>query len=353
MENCNALKLYTEGKAKFYASECSNLSSKTAVFYNPAMKLNRDIAIWIVKKLNPKSICLGMEASGVRAIRLALEANASNIIANDISRAAFETMQRNIELNNAGSAIKAGNKDVKELFSQGALYDYIDIDPFGTPVYYAEPAIKALNANGVLAVTATDTSCLCGRFVNACVKKYSSRPLNNGFNKETGIRILIWKIQEIGLRQGKALMPIFAHSSSHYMRAYLKQVNIPEERINGQQGYILYCHKCLNRYVSNNTKGVCCGVKMAYAGPLWLGRLWGKELLDEFALIPYVREESSINVPWHFDVHKAAKAYGKAAVSNDSLITSLHEHRFKASRTHFKPEGIRTDADIKDIMQFF
>ncbi len=347
------LNLYTEGKARFYASECNNLSSKLPVFYNPVMKLNRDVAVWIVKKLKPKSICLGMEASGVRAVRIALEAGAKNIIANDAGKEAFEAMQENIELNNVGNAVKAYNMDIKNLLAERELYDYIDIDPFGTPVYYAESAIKTLAENGVIAVTATDTSCLCGRFVNACIKKYSSRPLNNEFNKETGARILVWKMQKIGLRQGKVLLPVFVHSSNHYIRVYLQQVNMQKEHIKEQQGFILYCYKCLNRAIPPKPEGLCCNQKIAYAGPLWLGRLWDKKLLDEFTLIPYIREESAVNVPWHFDVHRIAKAYKKEAVKIDYLINSLQENGFKASRTHFKPEGIKTDAGIKQIAALF
>ncbi|MFH1065398.1 MAG: hypothetical protein V1734_02735 [Nanoarchaeota archaeon] len=70
------LNIYTEGKAKFYASEWQEESAKTPVFYNPVMKLNRDVAVWIIKMLKPKTLCFGMEASGVRAIRCAIEANA-------------------------------------------------------------------------------------------------------------------------------------------------------------------------------------------------------------------------------------------------------------------------------------
>ena len=149
---------------------------------------------------------------------------------------------------------------------EGNLYDYVDIDPFGTPVYFAEHAIKSLSDNGILAVTATDTSCLCGRFVKACLRKYSSRPLNNEFNKETGIRILVWKMQQIAENQGKCLIPIFVHSSDHYLRAYLQCVNGSGlENMHKEQGFILYCPKCLNRFMSDTSSGVCCGKPMEYA----------------------------------------------------------------------------------------
>ncbi|MDI6737665.1 MAG: tRNA (guanine(26)-N(2))-dimethyltransferase [Nanoarchaeota archaeon] len=346
------LKLFKEGNAEFYASEWQDESAKTPVFYNPVMKLNRDVAVWIVKQLKPKNICLGMEASGIRAVRMALEANASGITANDIGKEAFDAMKINIALNNVENSITASNKDIKSLLSEGKLYDYIDIDPFGTPVYYAENAIKSLADNGILAVTATDTSCLCGSYVKACLRKYSSKPLNNEFNKETGLRILIHSMQELGLKRGKALFPVFSHSSSHYMRAYLR-CNASENALNAVkegQGYILYCTKCLHRCVSDSPEGTCCFSQMEYAGPLWLGKLWDESLASSFELIPYIQEESKIAVPWHFDSHRLAKLAGKPALKHDMLIAGIQAKGFKASRTHFKPEGIKTDASVKDII---
>jgi len=349
------LSLFTEGRAKFYASPQQQASAKTPVFYNPVMKLNRDIAVYVAGRLKPKQICLGMEASGVRAIRFALEASLSGITANDASPVAVEAMKKNIELNNAEDAISVQNKDIKKLLSEGEAYDYIDIDPFGTPVYYAEPAIQALSENGVLAVTATDTSCLCGRFVKACIKKYSSRPLDNEFCKETGLRILIWKMQELGSKHGRALFPVFGHSSNHYIRAYMQACNNKGavEQMKAQQGFILYCHKCLGRRVSVAPEGHCCGADMDYAGPLWLGSIWDESLVDGFTLIRHIAEESAINVPWHFDTHKIAKMLAVPAVRHDVLIDSLHAKGFKASRTHFKPEGVKTDAMISDFVPIF
>ena len=39
---------------------------------------------------------------------------------------------------------------------------------------------------------------------------------------ETGIRILIRKIQLIGAQYNKALTPIFSYSKEHYFRVFLK-----------------------------------------------------------------------------------------------------------------------------------
>ena len=42
------------------------------------------------------------------------------------------------------------------LHSKG--FDYIDLDPFGSPNIFLDSAVKRLGRNGILAVTATDTA---------------------------------------------------------------------------------------------------------------------------------------------------------------------------------------------------
>ncbi|MDK2384338.1 MAG: hypothetical protein QI199_05975, partial [Candidatus Korarchaeota archaeon] len=71
------LKLYREGSVVFYSTDLEHLErmglsyTKAPVFYNPRMKLNRDITISIVRSVNMGSAADLMAASGVRALRLA------------------------------------------------------------------------------------------------------------------------------------------------------------------------------------------------------------------------------------------------------------------------------------------
>jgi len=336
------MKLLKEGKAKFYAST-GDVSAGMDVFYNPVMKLNRDISVWLIKKLKPKRICCAMAASGVRALRFALEAGAKNIVANDANKKAVKAMERSIKLNKLKITVK--NMPVRKLLAK-EKFDYIDIDPFGPPTPFIEAAVNALKKGGIIALTATDTSCLCGRYVKACERKYSARPLKCGFEKEIGLRILISKAQSIAASQNKTLVPIFSHSTNHYMRTYLIH---SKRKIN--KGYLLYCPKCLNRKTSKTKKGRCCNRQMLYAGPLWLGRLWDKGLIGS-GLIPYITEESKIKKVGFYDTHMLAKIYKKDAVRVDTFVEKLKKKGFLASRTHIKPEGVKTDAEIKDVTSF-
>ena len=89
-------------------------------------------------------------------------------------------------------------------------FDYIDIDPFGSPNPFLENAVVRLSREGILAVTATDTSGFTGTYPKATKRKYDSRPIKNEIMHETGIRILIRAVQLFGSRHDKALIPIYS-----------------------------------------------------------------------------------------------------------------------------------------------
>lgn len=342
------LELFKEGKAKFYAAK-GTISSKLEVFYNPAMKLNRDICIYIVKKLKPKTICEAMAASGVRAIRLALETDSKNITANEANLNVISVLEKNVKLNKVEDKVKVTSEHAQVLL-RNSKYDYVDIDPFGPPAPYVPDALDALHKSSILALTATDTSCLCGRYVKACQRKYGSRPLKCGFEKEIGLRIMIASAQLSALKKNISLVPIFSHSSNHYLRTYLQST---DEEISSNIGYMLYCPKCLKRKTLHEIKKEsCCGNDMLHAGPLWLGRLWDKTLTKDFELIKHLKEESSFDAFGFYDTHKMAKIFEKPAPRIEKLIDKLKAKGYNASRTHFKPEGIRTDAPLAVIRSF-
>ena len=89
------MKEFQEGKAIFKA----NLSGKDkgpgkikGVFYNPAMKLSRDLHVAFAQQFDFHGVMLdGLAASGVRGIRLALESGI-NVEFCDNSRLAVDTI---------------------------------------------------------------------------------------------------------------------------------------------------------------------------------------------------------------------------------------------------------------------
>ena len=90
------------------------------------------------------------------------------------------------KLNNA-FAIK---RNLNSLLSD-MRFHYIDIDPFGSPVYFVDSAMRSVYNNGIIACTATDTATLCGVYPNVCRRRYGVKPFHSNVMHETGLRILL------------------------------------------------------------------------------------------------------------------------------------------------------------------
>jgi tRNA (guanine26-N2/guanine27-N2)-dimethyltransferase len=174
-----------EGRAVISVYE-GKISKKLPVFYNPVMKMNRDISVLLLNSVADKEIKIAdiMAGSGVRSIRFLLElekGKISGITINDYSENAVKDIKKNLRLNKIkiSKKIEITNKDANNLLLESFGFNYIDIDPFGTPNPFLDSAVKRISREGILAVTATDTSALAGSFPTACKRKYWAVPLRN------------------------------------------------------------------------------------------------------------------------------------------------------------------------------
>lgn len=203
-----------EGKAVVKVPKEEKISKELPVFYNPVMKLNRDISVLILQNVVNKKMQIGLPLSGtgVRGVRLLKELNKSKIkevCFNDVNPKAVKIIKQNLKLNKVRG--KVFSKDANLFLLESHGFDYIDIDPFGSPNFLLDSAVKRLSRGGILAVTATDAGGLAGSFPKACLRKYWAKSVRNSTMHENGLRILIRKVQLIGAEHDKALIPIFSY----------------------------------------------------------------------------------------------------------------------------------------------
>jgi len=355
-----------EGKAKIFVYKGEKISKELPVFYNPSMEENRTIAVSLLNAVDTQDmqIALPLEASGVRGIRFVKELKKGKIKSiemNDFDENAVKLMKQNLKLNKlTEKQIKISKKDANLFLLESTGFDYIDIDPFGSPNPFLDSAIKRLARNGILAVTATDTSALSGTFPEACKRKYFAKPMLNELKHEIGIRILIRKVQLIAAQLNKALLPIYSYSTLHYFRVYFRCTKGKTEAsklISGHK-YFLYCNKCLNRKTSEYNYETCsCGAQMNYAGPLWAGELWDKKLAQKIEsgirLADIIKDESKFNEVGYYDLHEISKTYKKMVPRKEMIISKLKKKKYKASNTHFSGFGVKTNANIREIVKLF
>ncbi len=348
--------IINEGSAKLKLSSIKKVSKAMSVFYNPVMSLNRDISILLLNSIDKKNLQIAdpLAASGVRSIRFLNELNKSkikNISINDINKNAMQSIKENLILNKIdyknNAKITICNEDANLFLLNSNGFDYIDIDPFGNPSPFLDSACKRISRNGILAVTATDTSALCGTFPQACIRKYWALPKKDAIMHETGLRILIRKIQLVAAQYDKALTPIFLYSKEHYMRVFL--VN---EKGKNKVDFVLSKHGLFNN-----------------AGPMWLGKFWDKKLANKIHMtalnnkifseksellkfLKIIKEESRIEAVGFYDLNDICeKSKIKNLKKKEIIKNKIKKLGYKASDTHFKSEGIRSDIPLNNLVE--
>ena len=316
------------------------------------MKHNRDISIILLNALDRKNIQIAdpLAGSGIRSIRFIKELEKGmikNLSINDYGEQEVTAIKKNIKLNNIDpdNTINIFCLDANDFLLKSDGFDYIDIDPFGSPNPFIDSATKRISRNGILAVTATDTPALCGNHPKACLRKYWANQINNDIMHETGLRILIRKIQLIGAQYKKALVPIFAYSKDHYMQVFFRSI-----KSKTRCDQILKQHNCLEN-----------------VGPMWLGPLWDVELVKKMSLLvqssnydqklknflAIVNSESDINTVGFYNFKYFWK-WNRIRMNfpkRHHIISLIQQKGYTASPTHFVEAGIRSNIGKSDFLK--
>ncbi len=343
---------YTEGLITINVPSRAILNKKNIVFLNEHKRFDRDIHILLLNSLGwkNKTYLDLMSASGLRALRVAKETKCFNrILMNDLKSVA------NMKENADDNKVKAEffSKDARELLcTQDLGVDYIDVDPYGSSIYFIVDAMKKLSRGGVLSITNTDTGALSGTFPKTCKRRYHSTSFKSEFYYESGIRILAKECINLASTHDVALVPVFAHATRHYFRIYFKKVKGAEEADNlmKQINYVSYCSKCLHREVGVRTK--CeCGESMILIGPMFVGNLYDIKLVKnmrkqgEYAdFFDKILEEAGNVMPWFYTTDNISKKY---------KLVEPSIKKFKYTRTHINPKGFKTNKSIKEIVESF
>lgn len=338
-------------------------TKKAPAFYNKAAIMQRNTCLALLQatgKKNLRAIEL-LAGTGVRSARILREIP-KNIIkeidVNDVNPKAVKYIKKNVKDNRA----TIHNKKADEILSQEKAYDYIDIDPFGSPNPFLDGACKRLRRGGILAVTATDTAALTGNAIRACIRKYFARPLYSEYKHEAGMRILMRKAQLIGAQYDVALEPIYCHSTRHYMRAYFVHSGSDVKNILSKHLYLHHCFRCLERKTSHSSVGeTCCGAIMSVAGPLWTGKMWDEKIAQKaakhsekmdketFKLATTIAEESKINTVSYYSIPKLASVLKTNPPRTEDLLVKLKD----GARTHFGKASVRTTAELSTVKKAF
>jgi tRNA (guanine26-N2/guanine27-N2)-dimethyltransferase len=317
------------------------------VFYNPDMALDRDLAVAFTSAYFGPGDRRGwdmLSATGARGLRILAESGAfASFLCSEANPEAAGVLQENAR-GIVGAIVRRA--DARALPVE-APFDYVDIDPYGSPVEFVPTALRALRPGGVLAVTATDLMVLSGVQPGACERLYGSHPVRGRLGPEGGLRILLALLVRAARQQERTIRPLMAYVRGHHLRAYLEvsASGAPPDRA------------LVGMIDTGPWTGPYLGDHGPY-GPMWLGPLFDPELARRLttpstAALPVeterfltrIREEATVDRPFYFEANELAGALGLPfPASAAELARGLRAGGYQFARTHMRPEGFRTDA---------
>ncbi|MFC7228101.1 tRNA (guanine(26)-N(2))-dimethyltransferase [Salinirubellus salinus] len=362
-----------EGGLSFEVEGTHEDGHDEGVFYNPVQELNRDLTVAVLRAYpewsgrDVDSYLDATAASGVRGVRAASEGY--DAVCCDVDPDAVALAERNFARNDLpGEAVHRK----AQAYMHESHFDVVDLDPFGTPIPFADAAVDS--ANALLCVTATDTAPLCGAHFRSGVRTYSAVPRNTEFHAEMGVRVLLSALVRTAARYDVAARPVFTHATSHYVRTYLhldSGAQVADEQVD-ELGHVDWCQDC---YYREHERGLLadpldscpvCGGTVQTAGPLYLGRpddpdflaAVAGELTDELGTRETAerlleRIAGELDRPTHYDQHRLYRNWSEPAIGMDEFLEGLREAGFEASRTHYGGTTLKTDATPAEMRDLF
>jgi tRNA (guanine26-N2/guanine27-N2)-dimethyltransferase len=351
-------------------------------FFNKHQEFNRDFSVLVLRNYtnstNKKklAVCEPFGGVGVRSCRYIVETPITNLYYNDVNKEAIEIAKRNFRNLPISSKDKISISNleftdfINSLYSKNQIMDFIDIDPYGSPISYVHSSLKLITVSGLLAFTATDLASLTGLYPRVMYSKYGIGLFDRriGNVHELAIRALITGIQHVGLTQKQSLLPVLTLYHRHFIRTFMIRVR-GVDKVLDKTGFICQCKNCglifktslkTNHYTCPN-----CESNTYRIGPIYLGNIHDDTHLRNIAKDVHVNtfsrsntitkilnimiQENRMNIPWSYDIQKLTKAIKTPIPPLDEISKQLESIGYKFSKTHFSGSCIKTDATEKVI----
>ncbi|KIY00535.1 uncharacterized protein Z520_03198 [Fonsecaea multimorphosa CBS 102226] len=279
----------------------------------------------VSKKQLPFSILDALSATGLRALRYAKEIPfATNIVANDLSRASVENIELNIKHNevkdkvrsNLGDArafmySKVGNEQLRPAEGYVHRYDVIDIDPYGTAAPFFDCSLQAVQDGGMLCITCTDAGVFASAgYPEKTFALYGGIPLKGPHSHEAGLRLILNGVAMSAAKYGLAIEPLLSLYIDYYARLFIR-VHRKQQEVKMLAGTSMTVYNCghgcgawvtqpllrnqpqksksgdlfykfsFAQAPSTNRNCEHCGSIMHLCGPMWSGPLHNPHFVEK------------------------------------------------------------------------
>ena len=280
-------------------------------FLNPAMAPARTRSVmlladaleheWLVKSDRPIRALDALCATGVRIRRWRNEIPAPlqhrlRITANDLDEFALSWAALSHKIHPPSEPVQHEPEDDRHgekstaVFDNGihfqrlaarmamvdAAYQWVDLDPFGSPVQFLDAALQSLSRTGVLEVTPTDTAALTGSSPSSQARRYQAKGVVDEYAHDDAVRLLLATVATTAARLDKVVTPLLALFDGHHVRiSLLVRTSKSEATAIGKSiGWRVRGEGVPYEFVNHPSSEQ---LKKA-SGPMWIGPMWHKEI---------------------------------------------------------------------------
>ena len=395
-------------------------------FLNPAMAPARTRSVllladalehdWLVKPEQDLRALDALCATGVRVRRWRTEIPAEHqarlrITANDLDGVALEHLKRahkryppsvsvghaleddryertpNGEMHNGLFVMQ---NDARIALMEAA-YQWVDLDPFGSPVNFLDAAVQGLSRTAFLEVTATDTAALTGSSASSQQRRYGAKGIVDSYAHDDAVRVLLGLIATTAARHDRIIEPVLALFDGHHVRVSVKVRRSRDgaSRVLDSMGWRLRAENGTYRFVQHPSQHE---IERA-SGPMWIGPLWDRDIagrmtqeravavcsasnpeLDAWRKVGlvwsdadqehaqrelrrsvrYIAEAADLmsreHTLYHMDDLPNMAGIGQAP-KMEALFSALHEAGFSAARVPDIDPFFVTDAPFRDVVE--
>ena len=222
-----------EGQAEWRVGPANK--SDSPVFHNVAMANNRTRSVlllglaiknkWLLKE-GKLRVLDGLAASSLRSrrwlnelpVELAEQLDIVSVDRNDESVAwALANHEKHPPKNSNPEQLSIQNGDLRQIVYSGG-WQWIDIDPYGSPIPFLDSAMQNLARKAILQVSATDTAALCGTYPQVTRRRYAAYAVNDSVTHDTAMRILLGNIALCAARHERSIEPLISVFDGHHTR---------------------------------------------------------------------------------------------------------------------------------------
>ncbi|XP_058395858.1 TRMT1-like protein isoform X2 [Diceros bicornis minor] len=303
---------------------CPNYSipQKTDSYFNPKMKLNRQLIFCtlaaLTKERKPLECLDAFGATGIMGLQWAKHlGNAVKVTINDLSENSVTLIQENCHLNklkvvvdseekeDSGDSLEEGEENLGNIkvtkMDANVLmhlrsFDFIHLDPFGTSVNYLDSAFRNIRNLGIVSVTSTDISSLYAKAQHVARRHYGCNIVRTEYYKELAARIVVAAVARAAARCNKGIEVLFAVALEHFVLVVVRVLRGPtsaDETAKKIQ-YLIHCQWCEERIFQKdgnmveenpyrqlpcNCHGSMPGKTAIELGPLWSSSLFNTGFL--------------------------------------------------------------------------